>query len=271
MPEPNPSKKERREAARAARLEAERKQAVADARKRRLGVLGGVLGLAVVVVVAAILISSSGGSGDKGAASDPQKASADTVVGVAETKAMFDGIPQSGMQLGKEGTPATLIQAEDPQCPVCKEYSETVLPQVVQNDVRAGKARVQLNMFPFIGPDSDRGAAFTVAAARQNRAFYALELIYRNQGTENSGYMTDTYLKAIAQAAGLDVNKVMTDMTTTEVKNEVARQEKFATTNGATGTPTLWTQRGGGDLAQVQNFSDAGAISQQLAGTTSGS
>lgn len=265
MPEPNPNKKERREAARAARLEAERKQAAADARKRRLTMLGGVLGLAVVVVVAAILISSSGGK-DKGIG-DGQNVSADAVVGVAETKAMFDGVPQKGFELGQDSAKATLIQAEDPQCPVCKQYSETVLPQVVQNDVRAGKAKVQLNMYPFIGPDSDRGAQFTVAAARQNRAFYALELIYRNQGDENSGYMTDSYLRTIAQAAGLDVNKVMADMQSTAVKNEVARQEKFATTNGATGTPTLWTQQGSGDLATVSDFTNAQAISQQLAGT----
>ena len=269
MPEPNPNKKERREAARAARLEAERKQAAADARKRRLAMLGGVLGLAVIIVVAAILISSSGGK-DKGLAGAKDN-SASAVVGVAETKAMFDGVPQKGFILGQDSAKSTLIQAEDPQCPVCKEYSETVLPQVVQNDVRSGKAKVQLNMYPFIGADSDRGAAFTVAAARQNRAFYALELIYRNQGDENSGYMTDPYLKTIAQAAGLDVNKVMTDMASTAVKDEVARQERFATTNGATGTPTLWTQRGGGDLAQVSDFTDASAISQQLAGTASGS
>ena len=268
MPEPNPNKKERREAARAARLEAERKQAAADARKRRLTMLGGVLGLAVIVVVAAILISSSGGSGDKGIAGASENVSADAVAGVQETNAMFDGVPQKGMELGQDSAKSTLIQAEDPQCPVCKQYSETVLPQVVQNDVRAGKAKVQLNMYPFIGADSDRGAAFTVAAARQNRAFYALELIYRNQGTENEGYMTDTYLKAIAQAAGLDVNRVMTDMASTEVKNEVARQERFATTNGATGTPTLWTQRGEGDLAQVSDFTNASAISAQLAGTS---
>ncbi len=260
MSEPNQSKKERREAARAQRVEAERKAAAADQRKRRLSLLGGVVALAAIVVVAAILISSSGDSGSQGAAADP----ASDVVGVTETNAMFDGIPQKGMVLGTSTASATLHQAEDPQCPVCKSYSETTLPAVLESSVRPGTAKVQLSMFPFIGDDSARGALFTVAAARQNRAFQALELIYRNQGTENSGYMTDAYLRKIAGAAGLDVNEVMADMKLKVVNDEVSRQTKYVQDNGATGTPTLWSQAGSGKLQSIGNFQDAAGISSAL-------
>ena len=60
--EREPTKQERRDAARAARIEAEQADAAAALRRRRLRTLLTVLGAAAVLVVVAIIVSSSGDS-----------------------------------------------------------------------------------------------------------------------------------------------------------------------------------------------------------------
>ena len=224
----------------------------------------------VAIGLAAALTLSLGASSAVAQTTDPTTtapaaAPAPAPVGVAAVRALFDGIPQDGMALGRRSARATLWQAEDPQCPVCREYSETAFPRIVRRDVRTGRARVRLVLFPFIGDDSDRAAQFVVAAGRQDRAFQALQLLYRNQGDENSGYVTDAFLQGLATAVGLDVPRVMADMRTPAVAAEVRRQAAFAEAHGSTGTPTLWTQRPGDRLRQFRNFTDARGISARLA------
>ncbi len=43
-----------------------------------------------------------------------------------------------------------------------------------------------------------------LAAAEQDRYWNFIELFYANQGTENSGYVTDDFLTAVAEGAGVD-------------------------------------------------------------------
>ena len=105
--------------------------------------------------------------------------------------ALFKGIPQSGTTLGRATAPVTMTEFIDPQCPYCREFETTVLPSIVKNYVRTGKLRIQMEPWAFIGPDSIRGQAAELAAAEQNRAFNYAELLYDNQGIENTGWLND--------------------------------------------------------------------------------
>src|SRR4029079_16887749 len=87
------TRKERRDAARAARHEAELREAAAARRKRRLYQRGGLVGLAAIVVVVAIVVSSGGAGG-------PSKSANENVAGQTLAAQEFDGIPQSGGTLG---------------------------------------------------------------------------------------------------------------------------------------------------------------------------
>ena len=93
--DPRPTKQERRDAARAARIETEQAEAAAGLRRRRLRMLLAALGAAAVLVVAAIVVS--GGSSDK-AKSRPGAAQKATgaIPGEKESAEMLAGIPQSG-------------------------------------------------------------------------------------------------------------------------------------------------------------------------------
>ena len=69
-----------------------------------------------------------------------------------------------------------------------------------------GKVKIEARPIAFIGPDSERGRAAALAAAAQNRMFNFMEILYFNQGPENTGWLDDAMVKAAAASIpGLDV------------------------------------------------------------------
>ena len=254
-PSTTPNKRERREAARAERLERESAAAAADTRRKRLFTLLGLLGVAVVIVVVAIAVSS-GGSSDK---KTPAASSGGGVTGVADTNALLDGIPQKGITLGKATAPVTIVEFADPQCPFCKEFTLNELPAVVKDQIRTGKAKMDLRYLTFIGPDSTPAAQALEAAGLQNRFWHASDLFYRNQGEENSGYVTDAFLKSILTAAGADATKAMAAMSTSAVSQQLGEAQTLASRYGVNSTPTILVGPTGGDLKKDSESSPTAA------------
>jgi protein-disulfide isomerase len=95
-----------------------------------------------------------------------------------------------------------LVEFVDLQCPFCAQYTRDVLPTLIDRYVRTGKLRIDLRPLAFIGDDSQRAAAAVEAAARQNRAWQFADLFYLNRGMENSGYVTDGFIRRVAAGAG---------------------------------------------------------------------
>jgi protein-disulfide isomerase len=109
-----------------------------------------------------------------------------------------------GISLGSPDAPATLIEFADLQCPFCAASARDELPPVVERYVRAGRLRLELHVLAFLGEDSVPGAAMAAAAAHQDRLWSFTDAFYRSQGPENSGYVTDDFLRATGEAAELD-------------------------------------------------------------------
>jgi protein-disulfide isomerase len=244
MSEPTtPTKRERREAARAERQAREQAAAAADTRRKRLLTLLGLLGAALVVVIVAVAISSNGGR-----RKTPSASSGGDVAGVADTKSMLNGIPQRGLTLGRADAPVTIVEFADPQCPYCKEYTLNEMPRVVQDQVRTGKAKMELRLLTFIGPDSITAAQVINATANQNLMWNTADLMYRNQGEENSGYVTDAFLNGIVKGAGGDAAKAQRDAATPAVQQVIGAARTLASRYNVTGTPTILVGPTGGDL-----------------------
>ena len=71
----------------------------------------------------------------------------------------------------------------------------------------------------FIGPDSIRGQAAEFAAAQQNKLFNFAEVLYDNQGEENTGWLTDSMIAPIAQSVpGLYVHTLLNSRSSSTVK-----------------------------------------------------
>jgi protein-disulfide isomerase len=252
--EPRQTRQQRREAARAARVEAERVQAAAAQRRRRLMTLGGVLAAAAVVVVVAILVS--GGGGDN-ASDRPQAAqtSSGAIPGQKESAEMLAGIPQKGIYLGKADAPVRLVEFADLQCPICREYSLQSLPQLIQDYVRTGKVRMEFRNLSFLGPDSITAGRAAAAAAQQNKLWNFADVLYFNQGEENSGYVTQQFIDRINKAAGVDSAEADAFAKSDASQEPLGAANTMANQLGVNATPTILVGKRGGALKAV----DAGA------------
>jgi protein-disulfide isomerase len=237
-----PTKRERREAARAQRLERERAVAAGEARRRRVLRLGGLLAAAVVIVIVAVALSSGGGKKNAG--------SGGALKGVAETRALFQGIPQNGITLGDPTARVSVVEFADPQCPFCKDYTINELPSLIQKYVRAGKAKMELRYLTFIGPESLIAGRVLEAAGLQGKLWTASDLLYRNQGTENSGYVTQSFLTNVLKAAGADPARAFAQAGSPAVSSELGAAKTLAGRYGVDSTPTILVGPSGGKLTK---------------------
>jgi protein-disulfide isomerase len=222
------TKRELREQRRTARREAERAQAAREARRRRLWQLGGVAAVAAAAVVIAVAVSSSGGAPESPPAIDG-----------AQAAARFDGIPERNGVLGDPGAPLTLTEFVDLQCPFCARVSTTTLPTIVDDYVRSGKVKLEARTLHFLGPDSTVAAQVAAGAQRQGKRWPFLEAFYANQGQENSGYVTDEFLRRVAGAAGVDAGEALAQANGDFAARRLDRATAEAARLGVDSTPTL--------------------------------
>jgi protein-disulfide isomerase len=229
------SRTKQKEAARAARLAAEQQDAEASRRQRRLQIFGGAIALVVVIVVAAVIIGSSGG----GALKKGKAASAT----VTEVNQLLNGIPQSGSQLGNPNAKVTMTYWGDLQCPVCAVFTQSSgFSQVLTNLVRTGKVKIDYRSVETATqdlPTFQTQQAAALAAGKQNRLWNFTELFYRQQQTENSGYVNESFLTGLANQAGLNVSQWKTARSDPSIVSQVNTDISTAQSQQVSSTPTV--------------------------------
>jgi protein-disulfide isomerase len=162
------------------------------------------------------------------------------------------GIPQDGIFLGADSANVTLIEYADLQCPFCRVYSEDVFPTIVDEYVRPGRVKTEFRGLAFIGEDSVEARRYVLAAGLQDRLWQLQEALYRNQGDENSGWVTDDLLERLAGENGLDWSRLKTDAASAEVTQEIDATSAEAARRQVPGTPTFFVQIGDGEPYVVQ-------------------
>jgi protein-disulfide isomerase len=163
------------------------------------------------------------------------------------------GIPQDDRLLGNPAAKITLIEYADAQCPGCRFYTEEIFPTVANDYVRPGKVKNEFRGFPFIGPDSVKALRFIYAAGLQDKLWQFQEALYRNQGGENDGWVTDDLLREItSEILGLDVDKLFADAESDEIAAEVNAAPDEAEAAGVKGTPSLFVKIGNAEPYYIQ-------------------
>jgi protein-disulfide isomerase len=230
------SRKEQREEARKQREEREAQEHAKARRKRRIWQIVSALAVAIVVLVIALAVSSSGGKSDTKVTKKEGE----------QTSNLFTGIAQNGLTLGNQQAKVTIYEFADLQCPFCKQYTTTVFPQLVNKYVKPGKVKMVFRNLTFIGPDSITAARAAAAAGAQNKLWDFADLFYQNQGTENSGYVTDKFIENIATNIGADPAKLKADQSAPFVEQQLGEAQDQAQQFGINSTPSFLIQIGNG-------------------------
>ena len=208
--------------------------------------------LAVALIVLAIVLGFVFTGGSSSSNTPARGSLAGGLPGAADAQRLFRGIPQHGNVLGSPKAPVTVVEYVDLQCPFCQEFETKAMPTLLSRYVRPGKVKIEARPIAFIGPDSERGRAGALAAGEQNRLFNYMQLLYLNQGTENTGWLDDAMATAAAASIpGLDVHAWSSARGSSAVTDQESQFDNEGNADNVTETPTVLVGKTGGKLQKA--------------------
>jgi protein-disulfide isomerase len=222
--------------------------------------LGGAVA-AVIVAIVVILIATSGGSKK---AAPLHSGSTKGKQSIAAVEQVISGIPQQANALGSKTAPFTMVYFGDLECPFCREFTESVLPTLIGNWVKTGKLRLEYRSLPTATrePETFRTQqTAALAAGKQAKMWDYVELFYREQGEEGSGYVTEAYLKGLAQQIpGLNLSQWSSDRNNPSFAQELETDAQEANNEGLTGTPSFLIGKSGSKLKKFESSEYGGSL-----------
>jgi protein-disulfide isomerase len=246
------TRKQRREQARAERKALEEAEAAGAARRKRLIQLGSVAGVVVVIVV--VILAATGGGGSNGGIQTSTEGKPPPAV--AEVTALLQGIPQNGNTLGNPKASVTMEYFADLECPICKDFTLGALPHLIEKYVRKGQMRIDFRSLETATREPETFKTQQVAAlaaGKQQKLWYYIELFYHEQGQEGSEYVTEQYLQGLAQQVpALNLASWSAARNEPQFTNEVAADAQAASNAGFTGTPSFLVGKTGGQLQKLE-------------------
>jgi protein-disulfide isomerase len=254
------TRKQRRERARTQRKALEQAAQASAVRRTRLTQLASVV--AVIVVGIVVVLIASGGSGGRAVVSGG--AEARKVDG--EVSKLLAGIPQSANVLGQPTAPVTLQYYGDLECPVCRAFTLSALPSIIATQVRDGKLRIEYHSLETATREPEVFKAQQVAAlaaGRQNKMWNFIETFYHEQGEEDSGYVTESFIRGIAsQVPGLNLSRWAGDRGEAALAGEVEADAQSASNEHLEGTPAFLVGRSGGAMTKFEpsSFTESGSF-----------
>jgi protein-disulfide isomerase len=114
-----------------------------------------------------------------------------------------------------------------------------VEPELKKEYIDNGTLRLEWRDFPYLGQESRRAAVAARAAQEQDKFWEYHDVLYQNQGAENSGAFSDENLGGFAREAGLDVERFEEDFESGKYEPVVDRVFRDAQDAGIQGTPSF--------------------------------
>jgi protein-disulfide isomerase len=179
------------------------------------------------------------------------------VATIEAVRRLLHGIPQRGNTLGYSNAPVTLQVFGDLECPICRELALGALDQLIRGPVRARRLRIQYRSLETATRERStfiEQQVAALAAGQQDKMWYYVELFYREQGEEDSGYVTNSYLRGIArQVLGLNIGAWEAARGDPLLATELAEDEQTSNAEGFTGTPSFLIGKSGQHMKKLEN------------------
>jgi len=151
-----------------------------------------------------------------------------------------------GFALGQADAPVTIEVWEDFQCPFCQRFTFEIEPQVVEEFVETGKARLVFRNLAFLGDESHWAAVASSLAADQDLFWPFHDYLFANLQGENIGSYSLERLLAIGEASGLDMDEFRAGLVLDQARERFseiqAESREDASALGISATPTVTVQ-----------------------------
>ena len=152
-----------------------------------------------------------------------------------------------GRTLGHADAPVTIQIWSDFQCPACRSLALTVEPSLIEQFVVPGTVKLVYADVAFQGhngsdpnwDESVQAAAGARCAADQSLFWQMHDWLFVNWQGENVGSFRQDRLRAIAEAAGLDMSSYDTCMAAGDKQAATRSETNQASAAGINQTPTL--------------------------------
>jgi len=123
------------------------------------------------------------------------------ITGAGEVQELMGGIHEDGASLGSPDAPVTIDFFNDLQCTFCADYQLKVVPPLVNDLVRPGKAALVYRHFPLGDKNTEQADFGALAAANQDYEWQFAQLFYINQGeVKPTVGVNEDFLERIAAA-----------------------------------------------------------------------
>lgn len=194
-------------------------------------------GTPLAVLLGALIIGGAFVFG-RGAAPSPAGGPAATAVDIKDVKT------ETSPSVGEKDAPVVLAVWFDYQCPFCKRFELETMAQVYENYVKAGKVRIVLKDFQFLGPDSATAALFARAMweAYPERFYEWYVAMAEHQDEEHGGFGDLASIQTMTkELGGIDVDRVtkLTETKRTEYQTAIEADRAEGAAFGISGTPAM--------------------------------
>lgn len=205
------------------------------ARNRRALIAGGAAACAIMIAIVLIAISQRGNSPDESAG----------LPAIVAARSIDRSIASDRRRLGDPNAPVFLVEWADYQCPFCRDFSELIMPRLIEEYIAPGKVLFEYRDLAFLddsteSDESNRAAEAAACAADTGNYWIMHDTIYVNQFGENKGAFSSSRLTEMARTAGLDVDQFSACMEAGTHADEIEAMRKEAQQAGINSTPSLF-------------------------------
>jgi len=153
--------------------------------------------------------------------------------------------------LGSSSAPVTIVEFGDFQCTTCGGWFRGQEPQLLQDLVKSGRAKLAWRDFDYLGPDSIVASEAAYAAGEQGKFWEYYDLLYTNQGIINSGWASREDLEQFAYQLGLNMREFNASLQSNKYLQLITSNYNLGTSLGVTSDPTFFVIGSGGKIITI--------------------
>jgi protein-disulfide isomerase len=146
-----------------------------------------------------------------------------------------------GATIGDPAAPVVIQAWEDFLCPACQQWTRDVEPQLLNDFIKTGKARLEFHQFPLQqhAPGAQMASQASLCAADQNMFWPYHDRLFQAASTRGQAGLEIRQLTTYAREVGLDEARFTQCMNNQEMRNAMAESLTQAQQLGLNSTPSV--------------------------------